>query len=161
MVRESYVADLVPVFGEGDFFEAAEQFFSGDLQEALRALRVHFFSGYEGRSLLTNLQNRLRLLIQMRVLIEADLLPAGRVSQGALEKAAARFGPTAAEEGDKSSVFCQNPWYLSRLAPAAARFTLKRMFHFQEAFVQAFRGLVERPKEEESVLREVFIRCLE
>ena len=41
-IEESHVEELTPNFAEGDFFEAAEAFGSGDLPRTLAALRRHW-----------------------------------------------------------------------------------------------------------------------
>ena len=66
-----HVAELTPNVAEGDFFEAAEAFFSGDLTWTLAALHRHFFAGGDARPVIASLQNRNRLLLQMRALVDA------------------------------------------------------------------------------------------
>ena len=66
---ESFVA-------EGDFFEAAEAFFSGDLKWTLAALHRHFFSGGDARPVIAALQNRNRILLQVRALVDAGAVQA-------------------------------------------------------------------------------------
>ena len=69
-ITEQLIMELVPDFGEGDFFEATEAFFSGNLQWTIEAIDRHFFHAKDARPLLSNLQNRNRLLIQLRVLVD-------------------------------------------------------------------------------------------
>jgi len=73
-ITEELIMQLVPDFGEGDFFEATEAFFSGNLKWTLEAIDRHFFHAKDARPLLSNLQNRNRLLIQLRVLWMAKKL---------------------------------------------------------------------------------------
>ena len=42
-IDEQTINALVPNFGEGDFFEATDAFFSGNLEWTLEALKRHFF----------------------------------------------------------------------------------------------------------------------
>ena len=42
-ITEQMIIDMVPDFGEGDFFEASEAFFSGKLDWAVDAIDRHFF----------------------------------------------------------------------------------------------------------------------
>lgn len=159
-IQPQLVAEMVPPFGEGDFFETVEAFFSLDLEHTLDALRRHFFAGHDARPVLVSLQNRNRLLIQLKALSEGRLIP-GRVSKQSLEAAGSRFRDHF-PDAEKSSfnVFSQNPWYLSRLAEGADRLSLRRLIQFQEAFMDAFVGILERPQEQEEVLREMTLRCL-
>ena len=81
-ITEELITELVPDFGEGDFFEASEAFFSHDLKWALDAIERHFFHAKDARPLLATLQNRNRLLIQLRVLSDGgELDPSQRLSK--------------------------------------------------------------------------------
>jgi DNA polymerase III subunit delta len=164
-ISEDDVEKLVPASGEGDFFEAAEAFFSRNLEWTLDALRRHFFAGNDARPLLTSLQNRNRLLIQMRALMlggELTISPRG-VDKSALDRAAracaAMFGEAAA---DKSAfnVFLQNPWYLGKLTGGHELPPLRKLIDHQLEFARAFEELIARPNEDEDILRAMAIRCL-
>ena len=76
-IEEAHVAELTANVAEGDFFELAEAFVSGDLKWTLAALQRHFFSGGDSRPALAALQNRNRLLLQLRALIDAGDVRAG------------------------------------------------------------------------------------
>ncbi len=162
-VEESLVRELVPNFGEGDFFETSDAFFALDLAWTLEALRRHFFSGNSARPLITTLQGRNRLLIQLRVLLDAGEIRLGRgVDKTSLERAAAAYRKAFGEEPEKNSfnVFTQHPFYLGRLAESAKKLNLKRLIDFQQEFLRAFEETISRPDQEEEVLREMAIRCL-
>ena len=163
-IDERLVMELVPNFGEADFFEAADAFYSLDLGWTLEALRRHFFTESEARPLLANLQSRNRLMLQLRALGDAGALRLGGrgVSKGALESAARDYARYFGDSTEKTNlnVFTQNPWYLGRLAEPASKLTLRRLIDFQTEFVRAFEGIVERPKEQEDVCRELAVRCL-
>ena len=160
-IDEAHITELVPSFGEGDFFETAEAFYSLDLSWTLAAIRRHFFAGHDGRPMISSLQNRNRLLIQLKVLQDARAI-SDRVSKPALEAAAQRYGTAFAGSTTKSNfnVFSQNPWYLGRLAQPLNRLSLKQLMRFQEAFLEAFTGILERPNEQEAVMTEVAVQCL-
>ena len=160
-IEESHVTELVPTFGEGDFFETVEAFYSLDLPWTLAAIRRHFFAGYDGRPMITSLQNRNRLLIQLKVLQDARAI-SDRISKPALDAAASRFGEAFAGSTTKSNfnVFTQHPFYLGRLATPLHKLSLKRLMAFQETFLDAFVGILERPQEQEAVMSEVAVRCL-
>ena len=82
-ITEQLVADMVPEFGEADFFEAAEAFASGDLAWTLDAIDRHFFHAKDARPLLSSLQGRNRLVIQLRVLIDSgEIDPRSPAQQG-------------------------------------------------------------------------------
>jgi DNA polymerase-3 subunit delta len=159
-VTMEMVGALVPPFGEGDFFEAVDAFYSLDLENALGAIRRHFFAGNDIRPLLTSLQNRARLLLQLRVLYDAGFLRHG-INKSSLDEAAARFGGSFnSSEKTSSNVFSQNPFYLLRLMDTAKRLKTKKIIDFQMEFVRAFEDSISRPNEQELVMREAAIKCL-
>jgi DNA polymerase-3 subunit delta len=163
-IDERLVADLVPNFGDADFFEAADAFYSLKLSWTLEALRRHFFTQSESRPLLGSLQSRNRLLIQLRVLLDAGAIRLGGrgIAKSDLEAAARIYGHHFGDSEQKSNlnVFTQNPWYLGRLAETAAKVPLKKLIDFQLAFTAAFEAIIERPNEQEEVCRELAVRCL-
>lgn len=163
-ISERLVADLVPNFGDADFFEAADAFYSLKLSWTLEALRRHFFTNNDSRGLLESLQSRNRLLIQLRVLLDAGAIRLGGrgISKSDLESAAQTYGHHFGNSEEKSNlnVFTQNPWYLGRLAETASKVPLKKLIDFQIAFTEAFEEIITRPNEQEEVCRELAVKCL-
>ncbi|TVP81207.1 MAG: DNA polymerase III subunit delta [Puniceicoccaceae bacterium] len=163
-ISERLVMELVPNFGEADFFEAADAFYSLKLSATLEALRRHFFTNTESRPLLGSLQSRNRLLIQLRVLLDAGAIRLGGrgIAKSDLEAAARSYGHhfSGGEAKSPLNVFTQNPWYLGRLAETASRVPLKKLISFQVAFAEAFEAIIQRPNEQEEVCRELAIQCL-
>ncbi len=160
-ITPALVGEMVPSLGESDFFEAAEAFYSLDLEWTLAAIHRHFFAGHDARPLISSLQNRNRLLIQLKALSQSGAIR-GRVSKAALEKAAAELGIDFGDAPVKSSfcVFTQNPWYLGRLAESLGNFSLKALLDFQEAFREAFMEIITRPTEQEAVMNAMAVHCL-
>lgn len=164
-ITEAHVLELVPNFGESDFFEPAEAFFSGDIQWTLDALRRYFFTNKESRPLLASLQNRGRLVLQVRALLDAGLIKTGNrgLPKGELERAKAQFSEAfeGCEDKNAYNIFTQNSWYIgNKIAPAAQTFSLKALVGFQLAFSEAFEGIIERPNQQADVMRDLVIRCL-
>jgi DNA polymerase-3 subunit delta len=163
-IEEAYVAELTPNFAQGDFFEAAEAFCRDDLKWTLAALRRHFFAGGDARPVITALQNRNRLLVQLRVLIdtgEVRLGPRGLDKagfEGAAENYRRHFGGST--ERSSYNIFTQNLWYLGKLAGSGRLPPLRRLIDNQQEFMAAFEEIVRRPGEQEEVLREMAVRCL-
>ena len=163
-IEEKNVDELTPNVAEGDFFEAAEAFFSGDLKWTLGALQRHFFAGGDARPIISALQNRNRILLQVRALMDAGdvrLGPRGLDKSG-LDQAKERYAKHFVGVTEKSSynVFTQNPWYLGKLASSAKLSSLRRLIDNQQEFVRAFEEIIRRPNEQEEVLREMTVRCL-
>jgi DNA polymerase-3 subunit delta len=161
-IEEVHVAELTPNVAEGDFFEAAEAFFSGDLKWTLEALHRHFFSGGDARPVISALQNRNRLLLQVRALVDAGAARIGPRGLDGLPRAGAQFGGrfTGATEKSSYNLFTQNPWYVGKLAGSAKLPSLRRLIDNQQEFIAAFEEIIRRPGEQEEVLREMTVRCL-
>jgi len=162
-ITEAMVEELTPNVAEGDFFETAEAFGAGNLKWTLAALRRHFFTGGEARAVIAALQNRNRLVLQVRALVEAGAARMGPRGVNGLSEAATTYGRHFVGAGEKSgyNVFSQNAWYVGKLAGAAPLPSLRRLIDHQLEFVRAFEELIRRPREqEEEILREMVIRCL-
>lgn len=162
-IEEAHVTELTPNVAEGDFFEAAEAFFSGDLKWTLAALHRQFFAEPNAaRPILAALQNRNRLLLQVRALADAGHVRVGPRGLDGMPKAAAAFGAkfTGAAEKSSFNLFTQNPWYVGKLAGSAKLPPLRRLIDNQQEFVTAFEEIIRRPSEPEEVLREMVVRCL-
>jgi len=162
-ITEAEVTDLSPNAADSDFFETAEAFFSGDLRWTLGALRRHFFSGGDGRPVIATLQNRNRLLLQMRALVDAgDARLGSRGIEGVSGAAAAyreRFAEAAAEKSS-FNLFSQNSYYLGKLSNAGRLPSVRRLIDNQQDFVATFLEITRRPREQQEVLRELAVRCL-
>ncbi|HEU5080783.1 MAG TPA: DNA polymerase III subunit delta [Opitutaceae bacterium] len=164
VIEEKHVADLSPNVAEGDFFEAAEAFFSGNLQWTLGALNTHFFNGGDARPIISALQNRNRILLQVKALVDAGLVKVGPrgLDKSGFDAAKARYAPNFSGATEKSSynLFTQNPWYLGKLASTAKLPTLRRLIDNQQEFIRAFEEIIQRPNDQEEVLRDMAVRCL-
>jgi DNA polymerase-3 subunit delta len=161
-ITEAHVAELTPNVAEGDFFEAAEAFFSGNLKWTLAALHRHFFAGEDARPVISALQNRNRILLQVRSLVDAGEARLGPRGLDGLQRAAAAYSArfTGATEKSSFNLFTQNPWYVGKLAGSAKLPSLRRLIDNQHEFIGAFEEIVRRPNEQEDVLREMAVRCL-
>lgn len=163
-ITEELITDLVPDFGEGDFFEASEAFFSNDLKWALDAIDRHFFHAKDARPLLATLQNRNRLLIQLRVLADGgELDPNQRLSKDKLEQLGRKHAHHFSDSGDKSTLnlFTQNPWFLGRLMSIVKRFSTRALIDLQASLLEAFQQLLAQPREQQSaIFKDLAIRTL-
>jgi DNA polymerase-3 subunit delta len=57
-------------------------------------------------------------------------------------------------------VFTQNPWYVGKLAGSGKLPVLRRLIDHQQEFIATFEAIIQRPREQEEVLREMAVRCL-
>jgi DNA polymerase-3 subunit delta len=161
-IEEAHVAELTPNVAEGDFFEAAEAFYSGDLPWTLAALHRHFFAGGDARPVISALQNRNRILLQVRALVDAGEARVGPRGLDGLARAAPAYAARFVGATEKSSfnLFTQNPWYVGKLAGTAKLPSLRRLIDNQQEFIAAFEEIIRRPDEQEEVLRDLAVRCL-
>jgi hypothetical protein len=161
-LTEADVLLLVPTFGDGDFFEPIEALAARDLKWGLASLDRYFFNESSARPLLSALQNRLRLLIQIRCLVDSGdfrVTTAG-LSKGQFETASGRHGPTFGSAAKSSAnLFSQNAWYISnKVAPTAARYSLAELVDLQLACADCFDA--SNRGEDESSVRALFLRAL-
>ena len=165
VIEEGQVEELTPNFAEGDFFASAERFFAGDLRGTLVELQRHFFAGGDARPIISALQNRNRILLQVRVLIDAgDLRAPGPYGfdKAAWTRAQTAYAEHFGGDTEKSAynLFTQNQWYVGKLVGSAKLPTLRRLIDNQQEFVRAFEEIIRRPNEQEVVLRDMAVRCL-
>ncbi|MGH7959587.1 MAG: DNA polymerase III subunit delta, partial [Opitutaceae bacterium] len=108
------------------------------------------------------LQNRNRILLQVRALVDAGDARVGPRGVDGIPNAAGTYGRrfTGATEKSSFNLFIQNPWYVGKLAGSAKLPTLRRLIDNQQEFIAAFEEIIRRPNEQEEVLREMAVRCL-
>lgn len=162
-VKARDVLFIVPPFGEGEFFEPIEAFAARDLKWALESLDRYFFNESSCRPLIVGLQNRLRLLIQIRSLADSgDIkLTATGITKGQFEVAVGRHGATFGSATKSSAnVFSQNPWYLTtQVAPGAFHYTLSELIDLQLGCTECF-DISNSGGDDEVALRALFLRAL-
>ena len=163
LITYALVNEMVSQFGETEFFELAEAFYSPNLQQALQSVRKHFFTHKDARPVLSSLQNRNRILIQLRALKEGQWLDLGgrQISKPALERAQQEYQSYFHDTDQKSEYhpFGQNPWYLGRLASIANTIPLRVLIDFQMKFIETFSRLIDHPNEQEQLIRDLVIDC--
>ncbi len=166
-ITEKDVSEMVPIFGEGDFFDISNAFYSGKLENALSALRRYFFANKNAsaRPIISTLQKQNSLLIQIRSLMDSGLLQKTQSPQarGAMESASEKYSKYFGDTPLKSSynLFSQNAWYAgNKLAPIAAKMPLRKLIDIQMNLVRAFDELIACPNCDESVMRDLFVRSL-
>jgi len=162
-ITEKMVLELVPIFGEGDFFDLSNSFYGGDLQVSLNALRRYFFTNKNAsaRPIIASLQKQNSLLIQIRALLDDRAVSMNYRGLDNFEEAKLKYEDAFIDFSEKSAynVFSQNSWYVgNKLAPIAAKIPLKKLIDNQMNFVEAFSELINRPNGDEAIMRELFIK---
>ncbi len=158
-VDDAVFSQLLTGLSEGDFFELTESFYSSSgLNKSLKALERYFFHNTEGRPVLLALQNRGRVLISLRALLEAKALSS--VSKSSLEAAQVAYGQPfeGLEEKSNCNVFSQNPWYLDTLSRCP--FPLKTLITIQHHFFHALSTLPSASQEQKNHLKRLILECL-
>lgn len=161
VIKSEDVVKLVPIFGEGDFFELTSLFYSGNITQSLAAIRRYFFTNKNAsaRPIIINLQRQNSLLIQIRALIDdGKISKTGAVSKSTFENLASKYMPIFKSDTKSSyNIFTQNVWYVSnKLAPIAARLNQKKLIDIQMSLSKAFEDLLNYGDEE--VIKNLFMR---
>ncbi len=166
-ITESDAIEMVPIFGEGDFFDISNAFYSGNLEDALGTLRRYFFTNKtaSARPIIAVIQKQNSTLIQIRALMDSKILPkvSSQLPRGSIGNASELFGKYFDGAYKKSSynLFSQNEWYAgAKLAPIAAKISLKKLIDIQMNLTRTFEDLIARPNNDELIMRELFIRSL-
>ena len=166
-ITQKDVAEMVPIFGESDFFDITNAFYSGNLESALAVLKRYFFANKKAsaRPIITAIQKQNSILIQLRALMDSGEISKRAEPQprGALEAAGTKYAEVFAGCDEKTpyNVFSQNPWYAgSKLAPIAARIPLKKLLDSQMRIAAAFEALLSPDTNDEAVMRDFFVRVM-
>ena len=148
-ISRDCVLKNTPTLPNDEFFEPVEAFYEGNLNWYSKSLRNHYIIHKEVRSILTMLQNRNRLLLQLAYLNKQHTFPnCNKRALDALQKNYETcFGPMT----DKNTfcLFSQNPWYLSRLKTI---FPYEVLLQLPTAFSDAFDQLLLNPKHACSIM---------
>lgn len=165
IITEHLINELVPNFGDSDFFESVEAFYALDLNWTLDALRRHFFNNTDSRGIIQSLQNRNRIMIQLRVLLDGGALTLGArgFSKASFEQAAQVYANHFGGLSEKSAyhIFTQNLWYLgNKIAPTTKKINLKKLIDLQMNFFEAFQNILAKPTAQETVMRDLAIKSL-
>ncbi|HEY5079156.1 MAG TPA: DNA polymerase III subunit delta, partial [Opitutaceae bacterium] len=117
----------------------------------------------DARPVLSALQNRNRILTQVRALSDSGEARVGPRGIDGLQRAGetygARYGEAFAEKSSYN-LFTQNAWYVGKLAGSAKLPTLRRLIDNQREFINAFEEIARRSDGQEDVLRDMAVRCL-
>ncbi|MDR0679212.1 MAG: hypothetical protein LBF24_03125 [Puniceicoccales bacterium] len=135
------VRAIVCEMSREDFFEPIEAFYRRDMDAFALALSRFLGSDGEPRALLTAMQNKNRILMQLKA---AQLLRSWRTggmpSKESLERA--RLLRTIPVPEGSDDVFSLNPWYLGRLSECLPFFDLDELARIQEALLDIFESLI-------------------
>lgn len=166
VITQKDVAEMVPIFGESDFFDITNAFYSGDLNSALAVAKRYFFANKKAsaRPIIATLQKQNSILIQIRALMDSGDLPktTAALPKGALERVAEKYAEMfeGSEEKTAYNVFSQNVWYAgSKLAPIAGATTLKKLMDTQMLLSKSFEDLIGTSNDEQ-IIRNLFVSAL-
>ncbi|MDE6432174.1 MAG: DNA polymerase III subunit delta [Opitutales bacterium] len=149
------VNTMIEATDDGDFFQQIEQFYSSDINETFNTLERYFYFNHEARPLLAGLQNRTRLMVQLRALVDAKLLPTnGAITANQLQNISQKM---YCDNQAKSTynIFSQNPWYLSKLLPTVHRYSLPQLEKLQVAIMDAIAESTEKYDDQLTVIKQL------
>lgn len=138
--REDVVAIVIDS-REGDFFETIDGFFQKNREKFQKILKKHFAYYQEGRPLVAAIQNRVRVLIQIKNLIDGGYLKAGAISNKNLLNAYKYLQNSV--DTYEGSVFAQNPWYLNKLSLTVTQMSLGKLLYIQQELYLSIPKLTE------------------
>lgn len=160
-IEKKDIAEIVPIFGEGDFFELTSMFYSGDIETALAAVHRYFFSNKNAsaRPIISSIQRQNSMLIQIRALMDEGKMPKSeRQPRGIFESLASEYAPVyKSAEKSPYNIFTQNQWYMMRLASVAAKTPQKKLIDIQLKLAKAFEELLARPNCDEEIIKDLFV----
>jgi DNA polymerase-3 subunit delta len=136
----------------GDFFETVDLFFDDTAEQFLRHIRRYFLYQEEGRPLLAALQNRTRLLVQLRHFYENDGIQG--ISKSILEQLRDRYA--AIYRIKNGGIFAQNPWYLGKLFIIAKKYSIHDWIRLQLALLQAVIDLSKNYGHQQTVFENLY-----
>jgi DNA polymerase-3 subunit delta len=139
-------------FRSDDFFETIDLFFEDAPEPFFRSIQHYFLHQEEGRPLLAALQNRTRLLIQLRYFYENDAIT--KISKPVLEQLKNRYA--AIYRDGVGSIFVQNPWYLGKLLEIAKKYSLQSWIRIQVALLRAVVDLAEHYSHQQTVFERLY-----
>ncbi|MDR1590592.1 MAG: DNA polymerase III subunit delta [Puniceicoccales bacterium] len=135
-----------------DFFETVDLFFGDSPEQFFSSIRRYFLFQGEGRPLLAALQNRTRLLIQLRHFYENDGVE--KISKPVLEQLKDRYA--AIYRVESGSIFAQNPWYLGKLLEIAKKCSLENWMQLHIALLHAIIALAEHHSHQQTVFEQLY-----
>jgi DNA polymerase-3 subunit delta len=158
-ITRDCVLSNTPTVPNDEFFEPVEAFYAGDFRRYLQSLGNHYLLHKEVRSVLSALQNRNRLLLQIAYLRQNHAMTScDKQSLASMEPMFRQFfGPMGAK--NTFCLFSQNPWYVSHLKTC---FPYEILLQLQTDFVEVFDQLLKEPKNAypimENLARKTFAR---
>ena len=140
IAREDVVAIVIDS-REGDFFEPIDTFFNHNREKFQKVLNKYFAYYQEGRPLIAALQNRTRVLIQLKNLIDGEYLKSGSISKENLFNAYKSLQDNL--DAYEGSIFAQNPWYLNKLSLTISKISLEKLINLQQELYLSIPKLTE------------------
>jgi DNA polymerase-3 subunit delta len=158
VITRDDVSLLVDPANGGDFFQQIENFYLADMDAKLDSIERYFFFVNEARLLLGGLQNRTRLMIQLRALLDSGKIQMGRsVTKNQLDNLSKLFNIKNIAK-NSCNIFSQNPWYLSKLLESVNRYSLPRLLGIQVAIMEALAETANHYDDQIAVMKELALK---
>ena len=152
---------LVDDYASENFFEPVEAFFNKNIRTFSRSIKRFFFVNNDARPLISALQSRNRLMIQIKTLIISKKLNCqNKFSLKKELEYASKFYHMDNLKKDQFNIFLQNPWYIEKMLNSCQQFTISQLLKLQISLSDAIKDLSNYHEDQQSILNKVAIRCL-
>ena len=152
---------LVDDYASENFFEPVEAFFNKNIRAFSRSIKRFFFVNSDVRPLISALQSRNRLMIQIKTLIFSKKLNCqNRFSLKKELEYASKFYHMDNLKKDQFNIFLQNPWYIEKMLNSCQQFTIRQLLKLQISLSDAIKDLSNYHDDQQNILNKVAIRCL-
>lgn len=149
---------LVEASNGGEFFQQIEQFYSSDINKILDSLARYFYFTNEARPLLAGLQNRTRLMIQLRALVESNKLQLNKAITKLQLDTVAKILNFDTSFKTSYNVFTQNSWYLSKLLDSIGKYSLNKLLDLQVAIMDTIAETAIKYDDQISVMQKLALK---
>ena len=147
---------LVDDYASENFFEPVEAFFNKNIRAFSRSIKRFFFVNSDARPLISALQSRNRLMIQIKTLIISKKLNCqNKFSLKKELEYASKFYHMDNLKKDQFNIFLQNPWYIEKMLNSCQQFTICQLLKLQISLSDAIKDLSSFHDDQQSILNKI------
>jgi DNA polymerase-3 subunit delta len=147
---------LVDDYASENFFEPVEAFFNKNIRAFSRSIKRFFFVNSDARPLISALQSRNRLMIQIKTLIISKKLNCqNKFSLKKELEYASKFYHMDNLKKDQFNIFLQNPWYIEKMLNSCQQFTIGQLLKLQISLSDVIKDLSNYHDDQQSILNKI------
>ena len=133
-----------------------EAFFNKNIRAFSRSIKRFFFVNSDARPLISALQSRNRLMIQIKTLIISKKLNCqNKFSLKKELEYASKFYHMDNLKKDQFNIFLQNPWYIEKMLNSCQQFTICQLLKLQISLSDAIKDLSSFHDDQQSILNKI------